>query len=284
MPGGFDQGPRPRPCRSARARPRLLDGSARSCPRAARIRSGTAAPASGPMRPEAHDDFRPHALLSLAQQPAQPLDRGLADGRQGQGRAVILVRLLLPPVLRSRCARCGRARARPGPRRAQRGHGVEDGQAHLTVLLLHQQIDQHGQRVPLHAPFGQPDPGRRRPAGFHVLDPQALDQRSGALRVRPVRRLRAVTARRRRRPLPHSRGCEGKVHLHSRHDRGCRLRPGVSCSCEQARQRLGAVAEAVDRDARLLQHGQQQVGHRRLRPALQVLARPQGAPALARAR
>ena len=46
--------------------------------------------------PQAHDDFGTHTLLSLLQQAAQSLDGRFADGRQRQGRTVILVRLFLP--------------------------------------------------------------------------------------------------------------------------------------------------------------------------------------------
>ena len=57
---------------------------------------GDGRPGVGPDPPQAHDDLRPDVLLPLLQQAAQALDGGLADGRQRQGRPIILVRLLLP--------------------------------------------------------------------------------------------------------------------------------------------------------------------------------------------
>ena len=53
-------------------------------------------------------------------------------------------------------------------------------------------------------------------------------------------------------------------------------RQDTLCSRQQSRQRLGAIAEAVDGNVRLLEHGQEQVGHRGLGPALVMLAGPQG--------
>ena len=73
----------------------------------------------GPDPPQGHDDLGPHVLLLLLQQAAQPLDGGLADGRERQGRSIILVRLLLPLAAVIGPQGVDQARGRPARRRAR---------------------------------------------------------------------------------------------------------------------------------------------------------------------
>ena len=61
-----------------------------------RTRSGTAAAASGPIRPRAMTTSARTLSFFSFEQAAEALDRRLADGREGKGRAIVLVRLLLP--------------------------------------------------------------------------------------------------------------------------------------------------------------------------------------------
>ena len=242
----------------------------------------------GPDPPQGHDDFRSHVFLLLLQQAAQPLDRRLADGRQGQGGTIVLVRLFLSlasVVGAQGVNERGDGRGRVGP---QRGDRVEDGQPHLAVLLLHQPIDQHGQRVALHVSVGRPDRGRRvrRTSTFSAL--QVLDQsirhdpaaaRPGPRRVWPSGPQTATSSIARIELRIHS----GSVLIRDHDSTPRSWDSAVGSNHHASRPGSGSVLSPKRSTGtpRLLQHGQQQVGHRCLRPALQVLARSQGAAALA---